>query len=61
MFKETNYLQLDITKSQEQLNWNPKIATLKALDLTIDWYNESKKKNNMQNFTINQILNYQNS
>ena len=44
MFKETNYLQLDITKSQEQLNWNPKISTLKALDLTIDWYNESKKK-----------------
>ena len=61
MFKETNYLRLDITKSQERLNWNPKIATFKALDLTIDWYNESKKKDNMQNFTINQILNYQNS
>lgn len=59
LFEENKYLHLDISNSQKKLNWKPKISIHKALSLTIDWFNETKKVKNMQDFTINQIKNYQ--
>ena len=57
-FKESKILELDITKAQTLLNWEPKITIEEALELTINWYVATKNKYDMKSFTNAQITDY---
>jgi CDP-glucose 4,6-dehydratase len=51
---EANLLMLDITKAQNELNWQPKLNSKKAIEWTVDWY----KQEDSFDFTLKQIENY---
>ena len=55
---ESQALMLDSAKARSALNWTPKLNLDEALLLTFDWYQSSKKGNNMLSFTANQISDY---
>ena len=57
-YRETKYLNLDISKANKELNWFPKLSISETLDLTIDWYESWLKKENVYQITIDQIENY---
>ncbi len=57
-YRETKYLNLDISKANKELNWFPKLSISETLDLTIDWYETWLKKENIYQITIDQIENY---
>jgi CDP-glucose 4,6-dehydratase len=58
---EAGLLKLDICKAQDELNWNPKYNSEKAIKVTIEWYKEARKdKSKIREFTEMQILNYLN-
>jgi CDP-glucose 4,6-dehydratase len=56
-FHEAKLLSLDITQSISELKWKPILNAIDSLNLTIDWYLNSKKRN-IQDITISQILEY---
>jgi CDP-glucose 4,6-dehydratase len=58
LFEETKLLHLNVEKARDQIKWEPKIAINKALDLTIKWYQESKRNKDMKAFTLDQIYTY---
>ena len=45
---EAVLLMLDINKSKNELNWNPKWNANKALELTLDWYEKAKTHNPLE-------------
>ena len=57
---EAQLLKLDISKARFNLKWKPVFTAYKALEHTINWYKEfySGNKNEMYQFTINQIQEY---
>tara|TARA_B100001245_G_scaffold177983_1_gene136187 strand:+ start:175 stop:1242 length:1068 start_codon:yes stop_codon:yes gene_type:complete len=55
---ETSFLKLDCSKSKSDLKWNPKIDLELGLKLTVDWYKQYEQKNDLKNFTENQIEEY---
>lgn len=56
---EATLLNLDCTKAKVYLNWNPKLNIEKAINATLDWYN-NYKTTDMYNFCKNQIEAYEN-
>jgi len=54
---EAGILKLDINLAKDDLNWQPKLNSKLAIKWTIDWYRQ--KKNNLFDFTLQQIKNYQ--
>lgn len=40
---EAKLLKLDISKTINELGWKPKLNSLKAIDLTLEWYKNYKK------------------
>lgn len=56
-FHEAKLLSLDISQSKKELDWVPTLSSLESLDLTIDWYINSKN-GNIKEFTIHQITQY---
>lgn len=42
---EANFLMLDISKAVFELEWSPKLDTLKSIEFTIEWYKRYKNKN----------------
>ena len=42
---EANLLMLDITKAQTRLGWKPRLMTIEAIALTVDWYKRYKSEN----------------
>lgn len=58
LFNESKLLHLDISKSKNKLNWEPKINIKEALKLTIEWYIASKKNVDMRKFTHEQICDH---
>lgn len=58
IFYEAQTLRLDITKAKTKLNWHPRLNIEKALEYTHDWFENFILHKNMQNYSINQILNY---
>ncbi|KAA9041018.1 CDP-glucose 4,6-dehydratase [Ginsengibacter hankyongi] len=54
---EAGILKLDINLAKKDLNWQPKLDSKLAIKWTIDWY--SQKKNNLYDFTLQQIRKYQ--
>lgn len=57
---EAGLLMLDITKALTELKWNPKMNSAKAIALTVEWYKNAAAVNPWD-FTLQQILNYQQS
>jgi CDP-glucose 4,6-dehydratase len=55
---EANLLKLNIDKAKTELNWNPKLSSEEAIKWTVDWYKQ--KGNNIFDFSLQQILNFQN-
>ena len=54
---EAGVLQLNISKAKKFLHWQPKLESKEAVDWTIQWYKQADE--NVFNFTIQQIKNYQ--
>lgn len=50
---------LDSSKAHAQLGWRPHLDTETSLDWTMAWYRHWNEKNDMSDFTYNQIENYQ--
>ena len=56
---EARYLKLDCSKAKNLLKWKPIWNLERALNETVQWYKAWHHKNEMQEFTINQIKVYQ--
>lgn len=56
---EAGLLFLDSSKAHAQLGWRPHLDTETSLDWTMAWYRHWNEKNDMSDFTYNQIENYQ--
>ena len=55
-FFENTLLQLNSKKAKKYLNWSTKLVFKDNIKMTVNWYKEySKKKNNLINFSLNQI------
>lgn len=54
---EAGILKLDIGLALKDLKWHPKLNSKLAVKWTIDWYKQ--EKNNLYEFTLQQIKNYQ--
>lgn len=56
---EANLLQLDITKAKEVLNWHPKYTANEAVQRTVEWYKRFYDGEEMYDFTLSQIKEYE--
>ena len=54
---EATWLQLDISKAQHELGWQPKLTSASAIEWTMLWY-KNADKNPVINFTLGQINQY---
>ena len=52
---------LNIEKANKELHWTPLYNANQAIQLTVDWYKNyyQNNDNDMLNFTLNQIKNYE--
>lgn len=58
-FHEANLLELDISKSLKNLEWQPKLNFKESIKITIDWYKEFyHNQGDMITFTNRQIKDY---
>ncbi|MEL0083996.1 MAG: CDP-glucose 4,6-dehydratase [Gammaproteobacteria bacterium] len=55
---ESDYLMLDSTKSNSQLNWSPVWNFEESIKKTVAWYRASISNTDMQAFSLNQIHEY---
>ena len=55
---EAGLLKLDISKAIVELKWQPKMNARQAVSMTMDWYNEFFKGNNINRFTDLQIKSF---
>lgn len=58
---ETHTLRLNCTKSRDYLSWAPKWGLEKAIQNIIDWYRAYQRGENMQEVSLQQIAQYQNT
>ena len=56
---EAGLLMLDITKAKEELGWTPALSADKAIKNTVDWYKKYYNKENMYDYTMQQIKEYE--
>ncbi|MBE6445115.1 MAG: CDP-glucose 4,6-dehydratase [Alphaproteobacteria bacterium] len=56
---EAKLLMLSIKKSKQVLNWEPVLSADEAIKNTVLWYKKFYANENMQNFTLEQINNFQ--
>lgn len=56
---EANYLKLDISKADQQLNWQPALRLDQALGLIVDWSQARQADADLRAFTQAQIDAYQ--
>jgi CDP-glucose 4,6-dehydratase len=57
-FHEANILKLDSSMAKNELAWHPQWSLDTSLGLTVDWYKAWKKREDMQAYSLNQILRY---
>jgi len=58
---EAGLLKLDISKAANQLNWYPKMDAQETVKYTLDWYTNFKSdKDNISDFTTNQVMGFLN-
>lgn len=58
---EANLLMLDIAKAEKVLGWTPTYTADEAVKNTVEWYKRFYNGENMYDFTIEQIKNYEKS
>lgn len=56
---EAKLLSLDITKAKNYLNWYPLMSFSQSIKQTVHWYKACANGDNMKDFGIKQILDYQ--
>ena len=56
---ESNLLMLDISKANEVLGWWPTYTAAQAIEETVAWYKRFYQGENMRNFTLQQIHDYE--
>ena len=54
-YHESKFLSLNIQKAKKELGWEPKLNLKETVKLTVDWYTEYFKQENIENFTQDQI------
>ena len=57
---EAGYLKLDASRARAHLNWTPRLHLADALDWLVEWYKAHHSGQDMQAFTLAQILSYEN-
>ncbi len=55
---ESVSLRLDSSKAESLLGWHPQMELTSALSETVDWYKAWQTKQNMREYSLNQIENY---
>ena len=58
-FHESTFLTLDTSKSQQRLNWHPRLTIENSLTFVVDWAKDYYHKKNIKETTINQIIQFQ--
>jgi CDP-glucose 4,6-dehydratase len=58
---EAHSLRLDCSKAREHLGWTPKWNLEQAIDMISQWHSSHSHKNNMHDFSLQQIACYQNT
>jgi len=56
---EATYLKLDISKARARLNWHPALRLDEALERIIGWSQARAQGSDMQEYTLEQIKDYQ--
>lgn len=56
---EANFLKLDISKALGELAWQPKLSLDETLQWVVAWYQGWQANENMQDFTLQQINQYE--
>ena len=56
---EANYLKLDISKARARLNWHPHWSLAISLDKIVEWHNAFTLRQDMLNFSLDQIMSFQ--
>lgn len=56
---EANYLKLDCAKARMLLKWAPILNLPSALEMTVQWYQAFNTKQDMREFTLEQIACYE--
>ena len=56
---EAHYLKLDCSKAKAKLGWYPQWALEIGLERTVEWYKAYCNKEDMFNFSLNQIKSYE--
>jgi CDP-glucose 4,6-dehydratase len=56
---EATYLKLDCSKAKMLLKWSPALDLSSALEMTVEWYRAFNNKQDMREFTLNQIADYE--
>jgi len=58
-YREAHLLSLDITKARKYLNWHPNHPIIQSVNLTVNWYKAQSNGEDMQNYSIKEIYEYQ--
>ncbi len=58
---EAGTLKLDSNKAKQRLNWRPRLTLEKALANTVDWHIAWRSAVDMQSFSLQQIVAYENA
>ncbi len=56
--KETKLLKINCDKAHDLLKWKAILSAEESINLTCEWYKNFLKKNNLNEFTANQIKSY---
>jgi len=60
-YHEAGLLKLEISKAVTELQWQPRMNAARAVHMTMDWFREFfERRENIKEFTTNQILNFLN-
>ena len=60
-FHESQAFKLDISKSKQILNWEPRWDIIKSINMTIAWHKIYLNKGNMRETSLSQIKEYESS
>lgn len=58
---EAKYLSLNSAKARDRLGWHPSCKFDKALELVVAWHKAYIAGDDMRQFTLDQIITYQNT
>lgn len=56
---EAHYLKLDCSKAKMRLNWHPKWSLSKALECIITWHKAHQRGDDMREFSLRQIAEFE--